>query len=497
MTVLSLREVGVAWAASAPLFEGVSLTLQGGFYGLVGANGAGKTTLLSVLAGERAPSEGSVTLTPRGAVVAFCRQAVGAREGDVDALAARDDGLAAELRGRLGVDAEALERWETLSPGERKRWQVAAALAREPDVLLLDEPTNHLDVEARECLVGALRRFGGLGVIVSHDRALLDALTVGTLRIHQRGVTLWPGRYSEAKRLWEQARALQQATHAAASERVRAVEAQLDAARRTQAAATKRVSAGRRMKDKHDSDARGILAGNKAAWAASKAGRVAASTRRQLERAQEAVPQVERDVTLGGRIFAGYERAHGAVLFHVSTEALRRGQHVVLRDVAVTIGREERVRIEGVNGAGKTTLLEALFASHARPERLLYLPQELELKAITAALEALRQLEPEARGRVLSIVAALGSEPERVLRGEAEHLSPGEARKLVLALALSKQVWALVLDEPTNHMDLPSVERLEAALAEYPGAIVLVTHDDAFAANVTTRSLRVEGRTVR
>ncbi|HPA82868.1 MAG TPA: ATP-binding cassette domain-containing protein [Thermoanaerobaculales bacterium] len=496
MSVLRLHGVGVAWAASAPIFDSASLTLDGGFYGLVGANGAGKTTLLSVLAGEREPSDGTVTLAPRNALVAYCRQVVDRRDDDVDALAARDDGLAAELRGRLALDPIELERWETLSPGERKRWQVAAALAREPDVLLLDEPTNHLDVDARKRLLDALRRFSGLGVIVSHDRAVLDALTTGTLRIHQRKVTLWPGRFSDAKLLWEQARSEQQAALDAARDRVRAAKDQLDAARRTQAAASKSISTGRRMKDKNDSDARGIHASTKASWAASKAGRVTASARTQLERAQKEVPVLERDATLGGRIFATYQRAHSPVLFHVSNAAIRRGEHVVLRDVRVTIGREDRVRLEGPNGAGKTTLLEALVASHAHPERVLYLQQELEEDAKAAALDRLRGVDSEQRGRVLSIFAALGSEPDRVLRAEAKHLSPGEARKLVLAEALSKQVWALVLDEPTNHMDLPSVERLEAALAEYPGAIVLVTHDDTFAANVTTRSLHLEHGTV-
>jgi ATPase subunit of ABC transporter with duplicated ATPase domains len=152
--------------------------------------------------------------------------------------------------------------------------------------------------------------------------------------------------------------------------------------------------------------------------------------------------------------------------------------------------------IEGPNGSGKTTLLEALLRSSAHPERALYVPQELSREERAEATSRLRELGPEARGRVLSIFAALGSEPERILRAEAAHLSPGEARKLILAEALSREVLALVMDEPTNHMDLPSIERLEAALGAYPGAIVLVTHDDAFAKSVTTRSLRVAFGTV-
>jgi ATPase subunit of ABC transporter with duplicated ATPase domains len=208
----------------------------------------------------------------------------------------------------------------------------------------------------------------------------------------------------------------------------------------------------------------------KAQWADSKAGRATASARDELARAQADVHAVERDPTLGGKVFAAYERAPSPVLVHLAEAEVRRGDHVVLRDVRVTIGRDDRVRLDGRNGAGKTTLLEALVARLALPERVLYLPQELTPAAIAEALARLRATKPEARGQLLSIFAALGSDPARVLRADAAHLSPGEARKLVLAEALARQVWALVMDEPTNHLDLPSVERLEAALAAYLAA---------------------------
>jgi len=491
MTALQVRGLGVAWSASSPVFEDVSFALERRVYGLVGANGAGKTTLLAILAGELSAHEGTVSWRPRDALVAYCPQRVDALTRDVQLLANRDDAAAAELRSRLSLEPDQLARWTTLSPGERKRWQIAAAVAREPDVLLLDEPTNHLDSEAREGLLGALRRFPGLGIIVSHDRSVLDALTTATLRVHGRRVIAYPGPYGRAQPLWQAERELEEEQHAALRRRVRQVEARLDAARRTQVAAAKGVSTRTRMKDKNDSDARTITATTRASWADARAGRVIGTLHGELERARRAVPEIEREPTLGGKVFADYERAPNTALFHLDRAQILAGEHVVLRDVRLTIGREERVRIEGGNGAGKTTLLSTLVAALGRPERLLYLPQELEPAAVAALAARVEAGGSEQLGRTLSIFAALGSDPERIVRGNRTSLSPGEARKLALAEALGRRVWALVLDEPTNHLDLPSIERLQSVLTGYPGCVVLVTHDDAFARSVATRSLRL------
>ncbi|HYP90392.1 MAG TPA: ATP-binding cassette domain-containing protein [Polyangiaceae bacterium] len=493
--MLRTHGVGVAWSASLPIFEDVSLTLEARSYGLVGANGAGKTTLLSILAGTCPPHEGSVTVQPPDALIAHCPQRVDTLGVDVTELAERHDALSAQLRGKLGLEPSELERWPTLSPGERKRWQIAAALAREPEILLLDEPTNHLDVEGRRALLQALKRFRGMCVVVSHDRSVLDELTTATLRVHGRRVTLYEGAYTAARLIWQAERAHEEANHASSRERVRRAEALLDVSRRTQAAAARGVSTGARMKDKNDSDARSILATNQASWADARAGRVVKKLRSEVERARNEVTTIERDATLGSKVLAGYERAPHSVLFHLDRDELRAGSHVVLRDVRLTIGREERVHLRGANGAGKTTLLEALVASAAKPERILYLPQELAPRDVEALLGRLASLDAQARGRILSIFAALGSEPERILRGDRAGYSPGETRKLALAEALANHVFALVLDEPTNHFDLPSIERLEAALRDYPGCIVLVTHDEALAERVANRTLDVaDGR---
>jgi len=491
---LEARGVALTRAASAPLFRQVDLRLVPGWYGLVGANGAGKTTLLRVLSGELAPSEGSVRLEPEGALVALCAQEAPSLAPGLLAFAQDPGGLAASLRGRLALDRAPLDRWTTLSPGERKRWQIGEALWREPDVLLLDEPTNHLDDDGRALLVGALRRFRGVGVLVSHDRALLEELPRTTLRVHDARVAAYPGAYRAASALWRAEASAREQAHHLAKDRVRAVAARLADTRREQESADRARSAGRRMKDPRDHDARSMGAKVVAAWAEARSGRAVGVLRAELVRAEQAVPSLTRDRTLGSKVFASFERAPSPVLFHLDEAAVTAGGETVLTDVRVTVSRDDRVRVAGANGAGKTTLVRALLASARDPGRVLYLPQELAAGEVWALAETLRTLDPEARGRVLSVFAALGSDPERIVLRRPEdagRLSPGEARKLALSMGLGRHAWALVLDEPTNHLDLPSIERLEGALGAYPGALVLVTHDDAFAESVTARTLRV------
>jgi len=489
MPALRLERLTFAYRDEAPILAAADLDLPAGWTGLTGENGAGKTTLLRLVEGDLAPSEGRVLLGPPGARVVLCPQSVEQSDPAIEALAARADGAAVRLRARLALDPAALARWATLSPGERKRWQLGGALAQEPDVLLLDEPTNHADAAARAVLADALSAFRGVGLLVSHDRALLTALCERTLRLHRGALDLFPGRYGQARTAWEAERAAAWARRADGQRAARQAAARLDEARRAREAADRARSG--RHRDPKDSDARTLGAKTRRDWAEARLGRDVGRLETAAARARQEVPEAPDGADLGQAVALGFERAPRPVLLSLEADELRAGGRVLLRDVGLQLRREDRIRLAGPNGAGKTRLLGALLArSTMPPDRLLVLPQELTAAEGRALLDEVRALASEPRGRVLSLVAALGTDPVRLLASADP--SPGEARKLLLALGLARRAWALVLDEPTNHLDLPSVERLEAALAAYPGAILLVTHDDAFAARLTTSSWRIE-----
>jgi ATPase subunit of ABC transporter with duplicated ATPase domains len=491
MSYIRLSGVSFSYRDTVTVLADVSLDLHPGWTGIVGENGSGKSTLLGLISGALAPTTGTVHVDPADALVASCPQHIDALAQPIHDLAGSWTRADTRLRARLQLEPAQLERWPTLSPGERRRWQIGAALSARPDVLLLDEPTNHLDGAARALLLDALARFHGIGLVVSHDRALLDALTEHTVRVHHGAVETYRGPYARARATWQaQQQALRQG-HEQARQEQRALERRLATERRDRAAAEHQISTRRRMKDKNDSDARSILARNKVAWAEARLSRKVSILGRAVERASERTAALAVTRERGRSLFVDYQPAPRPYLASLERTEIRAGGAVILRDVRLALARDSRIHLAGPNGAGKTTLLGALLdaAAHARAH-VLYLPQVMPPELACAHLEAVRALDRAERGRIMQVAAALGLDPERVLA--TDQPSPGEIRKLALARGLGMGAWALILDEPTNHLDLPSIERIEAALAEYPGALVLVSHDQPFAQALTSTVWRLE-----
>lgn len=488
MSAIRLSHVSFSYSSAVPLIEDASFNLGSGWTGLVGANGSGKSTLLSLIAKIRDPDAGRIDVEPPGAAPVRCAQRVGHASSDIGQFAIDWQPDAARMRGRLDLEPHDIERWPTLSPGERKRWQVGAALVGSPAILLLDEPTNHLDRAARDLLIDALRGYRGCGIVVSHDRLLLNTLTRRTIRIDHGRVDLWNGPYDAARKGWEAERASRIQTHDASVGEYKKLERRLADKRRTSAHKDAKRQHERRTAGKRDLDTRGAAATAKHERGQRTGARSVASMTNSRDRIANEIAAMDIERERGGTVSFPSVPANKEFLA-LHSGPIDAGPRTLF-DVDVAVRRTDRIRVAGRNGIGKTSIMNMIIERSTIPEeRILHLPQESKPNDEALWVANVRSLDPTALGRVMSLVALLGADPGALL--SSNHPSPGEARKLAIALGLGTPTWLLALDEPTNHLDLPSIERLEEALRSYAGAILLITHDDALATACTTTTWEV------
>jgi ATP-binding cassette subfamily F protein 3 len=485
--MIRLRDVSLS-RGGRTLVTAVTLSISPGErVALIGANGSGKTTLLSALAGELSPDRGDIDQPWRKVIrleqslpssplpawrfvidsdpdLAAARDELAVAESSHDGLAlahAHDrwnelDGHSAEARCRallagLGFgDAEAGQPVDALSGGWRMRLNLARALFGTSELLLLDEPTNHLDLDAVLWLERWLLRYEGTAIIVSHDRDFLDRVATASLHIDEGKVVRYAGGYSEFERL--------RALHAQQAERKRSA----DAARvahlqsfieRFRAKATKARQAQSRIK-----------ALEKIAIAAP------IRALRGVDFTLHEVGDCPDPLLVAEDLDAGY------------------GSTPILRKVDLTIRRGARIGILGRNGAGKSTLIRTLvgelepLAGSVRPSRAIrigYFAQQGvdRLRPGESPLWHLQHIDPQSREQVLrDRLGSFGFSGDDATRPVGP-MSGGEKARLSLALMLHHEPQLLVLDEPTNHLDAQTRDALADALADFDGALLLVSHD--------------------
>ena len=483
-------------AAREAVLNNVTITFPVGWTALLGDNGCGKTTLARVACGLLQPDAGSVT---RDLVCAYVAQdADEPPEGLADF--ALDYGREArELRESFRIEDDMPWRFDELSFGERKKLQVAVALWDRPDVLVADEPTNHLDADAREELGAALSRFRGIGILVSHDRDLVDLLATRCASFEPGGIVVRPGGYSAAHGQAELERATVVAERASAKCELARLSAEKDARAHEAARADARRS--KRGLDPRDRDARGKIDLAIFTGKDGQAGRLSSQMDARVAAAQERLAAARVTKRYDGDLWVDAEPSRRRTVLHVPATTIPCGPEGTLQIPELWVGSRDHVGVVGPNGAGKSTLLSHLrvllaqAADAGQGVEVLDIPQELPAEARDAMVGRVTALTPADRGRVLSTVAQLNSDPDRILEGG--RTSPGELRKLMLAEGILRHPALIVMDEPTNHLDLHSTEALERALAAYPGALVLVSHDRRFLDACTSRTWEVRDGLVR
>ncbi|MGX5730911.1 ATP-binding cassette domain-containing protein [Pseudoxanthomonas beigongshangi] len=505
MSLLQFQRVD--FSVGGPLLlEHVDLSIEAGErVCIVGRNGAGKSTLMRLMAGEIRPDDGEIRIQG-GVVVARMAQevpqdtagsvfdVVARGLGDLGALLARYHHALAEgdmaALGEAQAQIEARHGWDldrrvqqvlarlelpedadfaALSGGMKRRVLLAQALVRKPDILLLDEPTNHLDIEAIAWLEGFLKQFEGSLVFVTHDRSFLRSLATRIVEIDRGRLTSWPGDYDNYLRRREER------LHAEAQENAR-----FDKLLAQEEIWIRQGIKARRTRNE---------------------GRVTALKAMRRERAQR------RELSGNVRMEAAAAQASGRKVIEAADVSQAYDGRVLLDRVSTTIMRGDRVGIIGPNGAGKSTLLKILLGELR--------PQHGEVKLGTGLQiayfdqhrsqldESLSALENVAEGRdfveingsrkhIIGYLQDFLFSPERA-RAPITRLSGGERNRLLLAKLFAQPSNLLVMDEPTNDLDVETLELLEELLLDYKGTLLLVSHDRDFLDNVVTSTLVLEG----
>ena len=481
MTLATLLDAELAYG-DQPLLDRAQLTvLEGERIGLIGRNGTGKSSLLGVLAGRVHLDDGELKLRDGLAVIgveqepelphaATLHESL-LRRGHIPSIHDererwRVEARLAEFLQRFGVDGNAAA--ASASGGERKRAALALAFALTPDLLLLDEPTNHLDIDGIERLEELVLK-GGAAIVVTHDRRFLDRVATRIVELDRGVLRSYPGNFAAYE------------------------------ARKGDELAAEETA--RRKFDKFWAQEEAWIRKGIEARRTRNAGRVSRLEGLRTERAarRERLGNITLALDAGGR--------SGKLVAELKGVAKSFGARAIVRDLNLRVMRGDRLALIGANGAGKSTLIKLILGTLVPDAGTVRLGSNLQVAYFDQMRE---QLDPE---KTLAETIAPGSDwveiagtrkhvmsylgdflfPPRRAQAPVKTLSGGERNRLLLARLFAQPANLLVLDEPTNDLDIESLELLEATLLDYGGTLLVVSHDRAFLDSVATQSLVAEG----
>lgn len=475
--------------SSENIVSSLTIHLSAGWTGIVGANGTGKTTIAKLATGHLVPTNGHVTASCESPLSVYCSQETETMPEKSVMFITDTDNHAGRIRSILEIDDDWPGRWNTLSHGERKRFQTGLALWLNPDILALDEPTNHLDLGSKKYIADALRTYEGVGLIISHDRELLDDICSSCLFVSRDECIMRPGGVTAGLLQEEIENKNRERTYSESLEQYRRLKRSARELREKEESRSGSLS--KKKLDRHDHDGKGKIDLARLTGKDKIAGRKITLMEKKRDAAKKAADDNHyRRRKIEGFTFTGEPHKRRVLLnLPEGRIALSPGRYIAHPLLAVY--NNDRIGITGENGSGKSTLIRHLIPSfHLPPGELVYMQQEISTAELAMLKKELAGLAGNDKGRLLSIIHRLGSEPERII--ESPLPSPGEARKIMLGLGLLKSPSLILMDEPTNHMDLPSVLCLEKALRQFTGAMIIISHDMRFIGNVSTQRWHIE-----
>ena len=468
------------------LFEDINITFSPGWTGIIGPNGSGKTTLLKLATGFLKPQEGKIT---NNNTAIFCEQRMDSiPETAYDFIYAYDS-LACKLKSQLNIDEEWVERWDTLSFGERKRIQIGTAVWQEPLVLAIDEPTNHLDYESKQYLYRMMESYSGTGLLVSHDRELLDNVCQSCIFVEPPKVIIHKGGYSKSTE--QKATNEQTARNDLKVARSNYNKLKKEHSRRKNEASKADAKKSGRKIDKKDNDSRGRLRRAVVTGKDGQAGKLQSQMGGRLDQYLTKLKSINAKKITDLGIWLDGNISKRNFIFSLPQNRINFNEKNYVDFSDLEMRGTDKIALTGINGSGKSTLLKYIFDNiEIEKEKTVFIPQEIKIEKSQSIISKVKALPNNQLGKTMSVIKNLGSEPERLL--DTELPSPGEIRKLVLALGISKAPELIIMDEPTNHLDLPSIECIENALKECPCGLLLVSHDQYFLKKLTNIRWHIE-----
>ena len=479
MHSVKIRKLSYKYSsAPEPIFNDINLDFDIGWSAVTGINGSGKSTLLKLISKELKSEKGMIT---GNNLVVYCAQNTEFPPLELEEFMMTYTKEAYKLRDLLKVKDEWLGTWDVLSHGERKRLQLAVALSSDSDVLMVDEPTNHLDTHSQSIVLEALRSYKGVGILVSHDRALLDALSQHTVMIKAGEVLKYRSTFSLAQEAYDETLSYKKKVLSTQEHELKKLSKAVQVQREKVSLAKKRFS--KKGVGRFDSSLKEKINGAILTGKDKNDGQVLQRTVTKQRQLSENMSKLSKEYATG-ITFEGEIAKHN---FPISVEKscieLFESTELCFPRLSVDVG--QKVGISGENGAGKSTFIRHFMQMMDYEHDYLYISQEITDKQAELLFAELNDLDTDKKGELFTLVQRLGSDAKALLSSTVP--SPGEMRKLLIAQGLLQQPSLIILDEPTNHMDLESIQLLESSLKEYKGALLFITHDRLFLENLSTK----------
>jgi len=478
MQTLKIKNLNYRYSDSAAsIFNNVNLEFLNGWTSVVGSNGSGKSTLLKLISKELTCEDGVIK---GNNLVHYCHQSTESSPKTLEDFMLTYNSSAFKIRDLLGIKDSWLNLWDELSHGERKRLQIALALFSNCDVLLVDEPTNHLDARSREIVKKALNEFKGIGVIVSHDRELLDELSTSTVMIKNFNVITYNLKFSLAMKEYKNSVSHQYKLKSIHDEKLKKLDRVIQTQKERITQSKHRVS--KKNINPKDSDAREKINLAKLTGKDKNDAQMLKRTQSRRKLHVKSSIEVEKQNKRGITFNASNNKKSFPIV--IEEDILNISDEQKLSFARLSIEEGDKISIVGDNGSGKSSFIRHIVSHVKINDVVLYIPQEVTEDESKRFFQEVLELPKDKRGELFTLIKRLSSEPKQLMQSNS--LSPGEIKKLLIAKGLLDNPSLIILDEPTNHLDLESIEAIESALYDYNGTLVVVSHDKFFVKNFAT-----------